>query len=641
MIIVWLAALGASIVTGLLVSLAYATAGGKPPLPDSVLRWGVRLWLCNFVFDLALFYFTMPALTGPYWGSQWLLWPLLLSGLLALFGGSLTRMWLAADAFSGQVNSGTLFGPAGLVFGGLRREKAVSDKRPRGDAPYTSGRAGALALALVVLVAIVGNGLIAVATTWFDPNARALAAIPQITVEPASAQLPPTDVNHMVLVSHGNAAYLGQTALAANGQNLGSLYHTDLADYTLQSVRGHLYWIAPLVYNNVWANLGHWESPGYIAVDAEDPNAGATLHTGYHLHYLPAALFNQDLMRHVYLSGYTDGNLVDPTLEVDDNWKPYFTISLMQPSRGFSGEVVRRVLVVDPQSGAIASYAPQDVPAWVDRIIPADTVTHYLTWWGEYSRAPWFNPSGSNQQVPAVDANDQPQLVYDTVDHPVWLVPMTSSASTDNSSTGIVLFDTRDNRGRFYPLTGLGVTKTVKSLFQTSPANIRNYTPANVQLYQIYGEPTWITTFVQPNDYGESFQAIGLVDARHLNGANVVIAPTKSQALAAYLQWLADHNIQTAATPSGKPVTLQSTVTRISAATENGTTVYYLLLQGQTRIFKAGLALSPTLPLVQPGDVVQVTFLDTGQNVVTLTSFSDASIPLAAPTPSPTATASP
>lgn len=623
MIIVWLAALGASIVVGLLVALAYVAAvaarGNRPDLATTGM-WAWRLWLVNFALDLAILYFINPPLAGPYWGGQWLLWPLLFSGILALFGGSFRRMGVAVASFTRQINDGR------VRFRMPRRggeTKVVDEKRRRGRAPRTSAPAGVLALALVVVVVVVVNGLIAVGTTWFDPNAKALAAIPHVTSEPASAQLPPTDVNHLVLVTHGNAAYLGQLALAASPQNLGSLYHTDLADYALQAVNGHLYWVAPLIYNNVWANLGQWESPGYVAVDAEDPNATPVLHTGYHLRYLPGALFNADLVRHVYLSGYTNGDLADATLEVDDNWQPYFTIALMQPERGFIGGVVKRVLLVDPQSGAIQNYAPGDVPMWVDRFIPSQTVADYLTWWGEYAHAPWLNPSGSGQQVPAVDSADKPQLIYESLDSPVWLVPMMSATGDDSAGTGVALYDTRDTAGRFYPLAGLGVTQDVTALFKSSPRNVGGYTPANVQLYSIYGEPTWVTSYVVPNDYGESFQAVGIVDARHRNGANVIVARTKAEALAEYRQWLADHNIQTGAAPTGKSVTVTGTVARVSTATQNGTTVYYLTLDGQTRIFEAGLALSPELPLVRPGDTVSVTFLDTGEDTVMLTAFDD------------------
>ena len=642
MVILWLAFLGATGVTAALVVLVLAFTAGRRPSGAALLRWAWPLWIANFVLDLVILYLAMPALTGPYGGWQWLLWPLLLTGALAAFGGGLGQVATTFETLAGQINgqqgfSGLRNSAGGPKRSGFSRGRVVGDR----PTPFLAGSAsaGATAIGVVLVVALLFNGVIAVATTWFDGNAKALAAIPNIVPEKSDQPLPPTDVTHIVLVTKGVAAYLGQQALAGNGLNLGSTYHTDRGEYTLQSVGGHLYYLAPLIYNNVWANLAHWESPGFVVVDAEDPNAVPQLRTGdrYHMRYLPDALFNQEVVRHVYLSGYTNGNLADPTLEVDDSWHPYFTISLMQPTRGFTGDVVRRVLLVDAQTGSIGDYAPDRVPAWVDRIIPAETVDQYLTWWGHYFNAPWFNPSGSNQQQPATS---MPELVYNQVDQPVWLEPMTSSAATDNSSTGVVLYDTRDRAGRFYPLTGLGVTDNVQMTFQGNPKNIRVYKVGNVQLYQIYGEPTWVATFVQDNTFGQSFQAVGIVDARHLSGANVIMEPTKTQALAAYTQWLADQNIHApGVTPSGQTATVEGRVTRINAATELGTTVYSFLIEGQSRIFKAGLNLSPKLPLVQPGDQVRVTYLDTGQSVVTLTSFDDISIPVAAATPSPAASA--
>jgi hypothetical protein len=637
MIIVWLAALGATIVVVIFAALAYAFSRTDRPTPAALARWAGKLWLFNFALDLAILYIAQPALTGPYGGWQWLLWPLLFTGVLALFGGSFGQVRSTFDSLSAQINGDRPFRGTLSAYrrGGSRSARVVDDKPRRNGAStvVASGAAGTAAIALALLVAIVVNGLVGVATTWFDPNAKALAAIPKIVAEKPSTPLPPTDVNHIVLVTQGVASYLGQQVLAANGQNLGSTYHTEQTGYTLQSVNGHLYWIAPLVYNNVWANLGRLESPGFVVVDAEDPNAEPQLRTGYHLRYLPDAILNMDLLRHAYLSGYTDGNLEDPTLEVDNSFRPYFTVSLMQPTRGFTGEVVRRVLLVDPQSGAITSYAPGGVPAFVDRIIPAANVDQYLTWWGKYANAPWFNPSGAGIQGPATD---EPELVYNTVDQPVWLEPMTSGARTDNSATGVVLFDTRDMTGHFYPLSGLGVTNNVVHAFESNPQNIRNYKVGNVQLYQIYKEPTWVATFVQENAYGQSFQAVGIVDARQLNGANVIMASNKQDALAAYARWLQDRNVGGSTVPTGKQVTVQGSVTRIQAATENGTSVYYLLISGQTRIFRAPLGLSPELPLVQPGDQVRVQFADTGQSVITVSAFDDLSIPVG--TPAATAT---
>src|SRR5260370_37533143 len=323
MIIVALSLLGASSVTGIGVALVYLTARGKAPLLPVLARWAAGLWIFNFLLDLAILCCAMPARTGPYGGGQWLLWPLLLTGVLALFGGSFIHVCSALDAFNDQVNGG---GSVFCLGPGVRRGRrpSIVEERPEASAPANSSTGGILALVLVLIVAAGVNGVIVVATTWFDSNVKALAAIPNVVTQPASSKLPDTDVNHIVLVTSGVAAYLGQQVLASSGQNLGSQYHTDQSEYTLQSVAGHLYWIAPLIYNNVWANLGNWQSPGFVAVDAEDPNVTPVLHTTtLHMRYLPHALFIQDLLLHVYLSGYTNGDLLDPTLEVDDNWTPY------------------------------------------------------------------------------------------------------------------------------------------------------------------------------------------------------------------------------------------------------------------------------------------------------------------------------
>ncbi len=193
--------------------------------------------------------------------------------------------------------------------------------------------AGIFGLVVAAFIAIVVAGLIVVFTTWFDSNAKALAAIPNVTVEQPSTPLVPTDPNHIVLVSQSIASFKGQQVLGSNGQNLGSSYSLDPNSYTLQSINHHLYYVAPLEYNNIFINLANSSTPGFVVVDAENPNAQPTLHVGPgdSIAYLPGAIFNQDLLRHVYLSGYTYGRLLDPTLELDDSFHPYWTISLMQP----------------------------------------------------------------------------------------------------------------------------------------------------------------------------------------------------------------------------------------------------------------------------------------------------------------------
>lgn len=479
--------------------------------------WFARYFIFNYIVCLLILYFTQPALTGPFWGWQWLGWPLLFCCIGNLFAFARPTMNILEEAT--------------LAAQGISRSSSSSSSSTRRSVSRGSIAAGIFGLILIGVLGIAATFLINVFTTWFDVNAKALAAIPNVHMT-NSKVLPPTDSKNIVLVSQSVAAYKGQQVIGSTGQNLGSAYGIDPSSYTLQSIQHHLYYVAPLSYNNIFINLSNPHTPGFVVVDAEDPQAVPQLYTdqtkqGSSLAYLPGALLNQDLLRHVYLSGYTYGRLLDPTLELNDNFHPYWTISLMQPIRGYTGNALSEVLIVDAHTGDITKYSPQNVPAWVDRVMPASTVTDYLTWWGLYHYAPWFNPSGLGQQRPASD----PELLYNSADQPVWLIPMTSSSANDNSSTGVFLFNTHKNEADFYPLQGLGIGDNVQKTFSSTRANIRNYDVASVQLYQIYNTPTWVATYVQSTNSGDIFQAVGLVDARNLNGGNVQFENSLPQAL--------------------------------------------------------------------------------------------------------------
>src|SRR5947209_2092499 len=404
-------------------------------------RWFAGYFVLNYILCLLILYFSEPALTGPFGGWQWLLWPLVISSIANLFAFARPALSVLEEASAAS------------------QGRTSSTRSSTATIPANASRgaiaAGIFGLIFAGVIGLLVSGLIVVFTTWFDSNAKALAAIPNVKMEPTATTLPPTDPSNVVLVSQSVASYKGQQVLGSNGLNLGSTYNIDPGSYTLQSINHHLYYVGPLSYNNIFANLASPSTPGFVVVDAEDPQQVPQLRTssGDSIGYLPGAIFNQDLLRHVYLSGYTYGKLVDPTLELDDNFHPYWTISLMQPSRGYTGDVLSQVLLVDAHTGDIKAYNPQDVPSWVDRVMPADTVSQYLQWWGLYHAAPWFNPSGMGQQAPASD----PELLYNSVDQPVWLVPMTSSSANDQSSTGVFLFDTHKNEAHFYPLSGLGI----------------------------------------------------------------------------------------------------------------------------------------------------------------------------------------
>lgn len=587
-------------------------------------RWLFWMLVVNLILNSLIVYFFTPALVGPFGGYQWLWFTLLVNAAI------------------------------GFIFGATQNEYG------HGGANQLASGTGSAVVFGVLFISLI---LIGIFTTWFTPNAKALAAYPNLQV--SDSAYPEADVTHTVIVTPRIAKFKGGQVIASSGENLGSRYHAD--DYTLLAVKGHLYYVAPLVYNNFWANLQFPQSPGLVVVDAEDPNAEAFLKMDYKLHYLPAAMFNQDLVRHIYMNGYSGFRLVDPTLEVDDDWRPYFTVDLSHFVRGLTGVNVVGFILVDSNTGEITHYNIGEEPAWVDRVLPAVAVEEYIEWWGKWHAAPWFNLSKQGQEMPA---DNTPALVYNRTDgYPSWQFVMTSTSSGDHSSTQVVLFDTKTNKGTIYPKdSGLAVGSDVIHAFSQNPKNIKNYDVVDASLYNIYGHLTWVAVFESPSegDAGRAtFQAVGLMDARSVNGSNVIMEQSKEDALRVYKRWLADHGSNTTG-PTQLSLTkeIEGFVDRIGADSQAGFTTYYLTIRDASgavadRIFYGSASVSEKLPLTQVGDHVVIRYQDVYERTTAMETFNNVDvqvplidpttgapwnfeiIPTATPTPLPTATPTP
>jgi hypothetical protein len=157
-----------------------------------------------------------------------------------------------------------------------------------------------------------------------------------------------------------------------------------------------------------------------------------------------------------------------------------------------------------------------------------------------------------------------------------------------------------------------------------------------------------VAIYVQNTASGDIFQAVGMVDARNLNGSNVQFEPSLSQVLQDYQQWLTQTGGGSNPSTSSTTQTVTGKVLRVSSIQQGTSTLYYLQVQGQSVIFVANLSLSPKLPLVQPGDTITATFVgSSGTTVINLKTFDDQTINLAGQgtpvpgTPAPATTPTP
>jgi hypothetical protein len=182
-------------------------------------------------------------------------------------------------------------------------------------------------------------------------NAKRFADLPNITIAKDTDIIPPTDEQHLVQVTPKMAELKARTVLSSKG-NYSTRY--TIGKLTLQAIKGHRYYAAPLVPTNsndtFWTPLfgGRTESPGYVLVDAEDKEAHPQLRDGFKITLYEDMPWGMNLSRFAYTAGYDKGELANATFEVDDEFQPHWSITYITPAFGdIVGSKISKVLLID------------------------------------------------------------------------------------------------------------------------------------------------------------------------------------------------------------------------------------------------------------------------------------------------------
>ena len=470
----------------------------------------------------------------------------IISGITTFVVSLLAVRWLM---YYGQPSfQGTWFGyfpvifasmvPAfviGMLFGGHNTKK------------------GWMATVAFVLVFFGGAGVHKVYSTWGPGNAERFATLANIRTATADETIPPTDPNKMVQVDKNIAAFKGQTALTSTSQNLGSRFKIDPESYVLQAVQGHRYWIAPLIFANsqddFWGPLtgSFSEIPGYVVVDAQNPDKDAWVKLDFHMTLLKDGSFGQNLRRHLYQHGYNNGFFVETKFEVDDNWQPHFIVTYAKNTfEGVGGRVIDKVIVIDVATATpkVAEYELGKEPSWVERAMPLSLLTSYVEDWGkwnnDYAKQNGWTVFFGFRQDGSIKPSEY-DMNYTTDSHSVWVIPMTSVSGSDHAVTGILVYETTKNEAVFFPgVRGFNTGNTVAETIQHAPVFLgKNLSVDQVQLYSIYGELTWVAVITNPQGSMKGFAGIALLHAHRQNASEVVFAPNMGLALGQYRSQLA------------------------------------------------------------------------------------------------------
>lgn len=428
----------------------------------------------------------------------------------------------------------------------------------------------------------------------------------------------PVSVNDIRLVDEDMAMKLGDKKLG-EVPAIGSV--SKLGTFHIQSVKGELYWVAPLVHRDIIKWITSLEgTSGYVMVSASNPQDVRLVQEidgkPIKIVYQPEAYLLQDLHRHMYVNGLVNVGMSDFTLEINDEGKPYWATTLYEHSIGYGGSDAIGVATVDAETGEIKKYDIDNAPKWIDRIQPQDFIVNQISDWGLYIKG-FLNSVISEEGV--LVPTEGTSLIYGNDNKAYWYTGITSSGG-DESTIGFMLVDSRTKEAKLYKQPGATETAAMKSA--EGKVQEKNYEATFPVMYNILGTPTYVSSLKDKAGLVKMVAFVSVEDFSVLG-----LGETKEEALRSYREALSSKGNSIKLEDDTTTQKIEGTVTRISPDVKNGDTYYYMTIDSSENIiFNATSKLSTEIPLTNVGDKVKISFQKGEEGLVDIIEFDNLNI---------------
>jgi len=452
--------------------------------------------------------------------------------------------------------------------------------------------------------------------------------IGEVKVTEFTELISPINLEQVPIVDRSFAAALAEKKL---GEDFALGSRVSLGWPTRQMVKGKLYWVIPLMHSGFfkWLTNVSEGTPGYIMVSAINPQDIRFVREvngrALKLKYQQSSFFNQKLHRHLYLNGFVTKGLGDYTFEVDESGEPYWTVTVYNHRIGIAAPDGIGLAIVHAESGEIKYYPmPQKdgalddsaVPEWVDRIQPAEFVLSQLDWWGNYVRGYWNTVFGKRDMLMVTEGYN---IIYGNDNRNYFYTGM-SSIGSDEGTVGFVLTDTRSKQTHLYKMSGA----TEYAAMRSAEGKVQNfkYRATFPILLNMNGVPTYFMTLKDSAGLVKMFAFVSVKDFS-LAGVGENIKSARDD----YQMLLAGSRIGSMTEGASEQKQSTVTVARIGSDVKDARTYFYITTTEQPkRVFVATSNLSSFLPLTRSGDTIQISYVESGENEVSLITFKNISV---------------
>jgi len=298
-------------------------------------------------------------------------------------------------------------------------------------------------------------------------NASNYAKIIQVEqVESGDAILSEKDAESIALMDTASAKQLGDREIGAI-ENFSAFNVSK--EYIQLNIKEDAVKVAPLEYIGFFKWISNRDEgvTGYVSVSPSTMTADyVELEEG--MKYIPSAYFNDDLNRHIH---YQFPTLIygNSHFEVDEKGNPFYVSSVFDKSIGvFGGEVVVGAIITDPVSGDSEYYDIDNIPKWVDYVIPGDLICELYNIAYKNINGFWNGTSfGANtgcMQTTTINTHtedeDGEEIVeagtdygYIAKDGDIYVYTGVTSMAADSSNLGFIMVNERTGEYKYFAVS--------------------------------------------------------------------------------------------------------------------------------------------------------------------------------------------
>ena len=274
----------------------------------------------------------------------------------------------------------------------------------------------------------------------------------------------------------------------------------------------------------------------------------------------------------------------------------------------FGGETVGKVVICNAINGEMTTYDIEDVPQWVDRAYSADLLVQLFDYYGTLKHGFLNSVLSQKDCLKTTDGYN-----YLALDDDVWMYTGVTSVNQDQSNVGFVLSNQRTMETRYYEVEGA----TEAAAMSSAEGQVQNlqYKATFPLLLNISDEPTYLLSL---KDSAGLVKKYAMVNVQQYQ--IVAIGDSIGQCEDNYLELLLGNGIKEVEQDTRKEETLTGKVTKVAQAVLEGSSHYYLMVEGSDAIFDVPVADFIDVIRVEPGMEITIEYKE-GKKTNTVTAL--------------------